>query len=67
MPDYESMLSPALQQELQRFGLKVIPRRKAVPLLKHIFEETHPSNPIRRKVNFEAAEEESEEVLTQNR
>merc|ERR1712004_145251 len=71
MPDYESMLSPALQQELQRFGLKVIPRRKAVPLLKHIFEETHPqTSNTRRKVNFEAAEEEpeeeSEEVLTQN-
>ena len=42
MPEYESMLSPALQQELQKFGLKVIPRRKAVPLLKHIYEETHP-------------------------
>ena len=71
MPDYESMLSPALQQELQRFGLKVIPRRTAVPLLKHIFEETHPqTSNTRRKVNFEAAEEEpeeeSEEVLTQN-
>ena len=26
MPDYEEMLSPALRQELRRFGLKVIPR-----------------------------------------
>ena len=42
MPHYESMLSPALQQELQKFGLKVIPRQKAVPLLRHIYEETHP-------------------------
>ena len=72
-PDYASMLSPALQIELQRFGLKVIPRRKAVPLLNHIYQETHPevSKP-RRKVNFEPApttEEpvlDDDEVLTQN-
>ena len=51
MPNYESMLSPALRQELRRFGLKVIPRRKAIPLLKHIYEETHPV--CRKKVDFE--------------
>ena len=50
MPDYEEMLSPALRQELRRFGLKVIPRRKAVPLLRHIYEETHPS--CRKKMDF---------------
>ena len=50
MPDYESMLSPGLRQELRRFGLKVIPRRKAIPLLKHIYEETHPE--CRKKVDF---------------
>ena len=41
-PDYERMLSPALRIELRRYGLKVLPRRNAVPLLKHIYEETHP-------------------------
>ena len=50
MPDYEEMLSPALRQELRRFGLKVIPRRKAVPLLRHIYEETHPL--CRKKMDF---------------
>ena len=50
LPDYEKMLSPALRQELRKFGLKVIPRRKAVPLLKHIYEETHPQ--ARKKVEF---------------
>merc|ERR1711956_114807 len=40
MPDYAEMLSPALRIELRRFGLKVIPRRNAVPLLRHIYEET---------------------------
>ena len=51
MPDYAEMLSPALRIELRRFGLKVIPRRNAVPLLRHIYEETHPQ--VRRKVEFE--------------
>ena len=41
-PDFAGMLSPALRKELDRFGLKVIPRRKAIPLLEHIYEETHP-------------------------
>ncbi len=36
------MLSPALHRELEKYGLKVIPRRKAVQLLDHIYEETHP-------------------------
>lgn len=61
MPDYETMLSPALRQELRKFGLKVIPRPKAVPLLEHIFKETHPNS--RRKVEFE--EDENEESLSQ--
>jgi hypothetical protein len=51
MPDYAEMLSPALRIELRRFGLKVIPRRNAVPLLRHIYEETHPQ--VRRKVEFD--------------
>lgn len=42
MPDYDSMLSPALRGELRRFGLKAIPRRKAVQILSHIYEQTHP-------------------------
>jgi hypothetical protein len=41
-PNYDNMLSPALRKELDKYGLKVIPRRKAVPLLDHIYEETHP-------------------------
>ena len=59
MPNYEQMISPALRQELRRFGLKVIPRRKAVPLLMHIYDETHPH--VRRKVNFRQSEEQVEE------
>jgi len=36
------LIISALKKELRRFGLKVIPRRKAIPILKHIFTETHP-------------------------
>lgn len=42
MLDYDRMLSPALRRELYKFGLKAIPRRKAVQILTHIYEETHP-------------------------
>ncbi len=65
MPDYESMISPALRRELRRFGLKLIPRAKAVPLLNHIYEETHPG--VRRRVAFEPEEnlEENETSLSQ--
>ena len=41
-PKFESMLSPALRKELRKYGLKVIPRPKAVTLLHHIYDETHP-------------------------
>ena len=42
LPDYSSMLSPQLRAELSKFGLKVVPRRKATLLLNHIYEKTHP-------------------------
>ena len=65
LPDYEQMLSPALRIELRRFGLKVLPRRNAVPLLKHIYEETHPS--VRRKVEFDnQIEDDAERVKRLN-
>ena len=60
MPEYEQMLSPALRLELRRFGLKVIPRRNAVPLLKHLYEETHPQ--VRRNLEFNNADHIEEEL-----
>ena len=42
LPDYTAMLSPQLREELTRFGLKAVPRRKATLLLNHIYEKTHP-------------------------
>ena len=54
LPDYEEMLSPALRRELKRFGLKAIPRRKAVPLLSHIHKET------RQRMMVKSSEEDVE-------
>ncbi|XP_043191874.1 mucin-5AC-like isoform X1 [Amphibalanus amphitrite] len=41
-PNYVLMLTPELKRELARIGVKPISRRKAVALLSHIYEETHP-------------------------
>ena len=41
MPDYSKMISPALKRELKKFGLKVVPKTKAVQVLEHIYHETH--------------------------
>ena len=42
LPDYKAMLSPQLRAELDKFGLKAAPRRKACRLLNEIYEKTHP-------------------------
>ncbi|KAL7633874.1 UNVERIFIED_CONTAM: hypothetical protein RMT77_015835 [Armadillidium vulgare] len=42
MPDYKSMLSPDLKKELDKYGIRKLSRKKAITLLLHIYEETHP-------------------------
>ncbi|XP_068215658.1 serine-rich adhesin for platelets-like isoform X2 [Palaemon carinicauda] len=42
LPNYKEMASPELQKELKKFGIKPIARRKAVVLLEHVYEKTHP-------------------------
>ena len=42
LPDYKAMLSPQLRAELNKFGMKAAPRRKACRLLNEIYEKTHP-------------------------
>ena len=42
LPDYSAMLTPQLRAELNKFGLKAVPRRKACLLLNHIYDQTHP-------------------------
>jgi len=46
LPDYNSMRTPSLKAELRKYGLKVVPRRKACQLLNHIYEQTHPLVPV---------------------
>ena len=42
LQDYEGFLSPELKEELKKYGLKAVPRKKAILFLKHIYDETHP-------------------------
>ncbi|KAI9561735.1 hypothetical protein GHT06_012696 [Daphnia sinensis] len=42
LPDYQSMETPLLKQELVKYGLKPLKRSNAVKLLHHIYEELHP-------------------------
>lgn len=41
-PDYSKMKSPELKKELQKFGICALGRRKAVAVLQHVYEQTHP-------------------------
>ncbi|CAH2098296.1 unnamed protein product [Euphydryas editha] len=42
MMDYESMTSPERNRELEKYGLKPFKRKRAIQLLKHLYEQTHP-------------------------
>ncbi|KAK2717643.1 hypothetical protein QYM36_006422 [Artemia franciscana] len=41
-PAYETMVTPELKRELDRFGIKPLKRKNAVKILNHIYDETHP-------------------------
>uniref|UniRef100_A0A1E1XAA1 Structure-specific endonuclease subunit SLX4 n=1 Tax=Amblyomma aureolatum TaxID=187763 RepID=A0A1E1XAA1_9ACAR len=45
LPDYAAMYTPELQDQLQRFGVRKLPRKKAVDVLHRIYDETHPLVP----------------------
>lgn len=42
MPDYDSMSTRELKECLLEYGIKPLDRLKAIPLLKHIYNQTHP-------------------------
>ncbi|XP_076054945.1 mutagen-sensitive 312 isoform X2 [Oratosquilla oratoria] len=42
LPNYKEMLSPELKKQLSKYGIRPISKRKAVLLLNHIYEKTHP-------------------------
>ncbi|XP_077984113.1 uncharacterized protein LOC144438810 [Glandiceps talaboti] len=41
MPDYGDMTTPILKGELNKFGVRAMPRKKAVTILKTIYDYTH--------------------------
>lgn len=42
LPDYDAMSSPRIGKELEKIGVKPLKRRRAVQILKYIYETTHP-------------------------
>ncbi|KAK6745478.1 hypothetical protein RB195_011914 [Necator americanus] len=42
MPNYEGMTDEELKRELKKFGLKPMGRKRAVAMLKRIYDEVHP-------------------------
>lgn len=44
-PDYRAMHTPELRDQLQRFGVRKLPRKQAVNVLSRIYDETHPLVP----------------------
>lgn len=61
-PNFESMDSPTRAVQLKRYGLKALPRRKAIICLEHIYNRTHPfvdcrdldSDAELKRANFDA-------------
>ena len=41
-PEYEVMITPAIRDELKKYGIRDMSKAKAIPLLDHIYKETHP-------------------------
>ncbi|KAG8196089.1 hypothetical protein JTE90_007828 [Oedothorax gibbosus] len=44
LPDYGKMMTPQIKEALKKIGVKAMPRKKAVAVLSHIYNETHPWN-----------------------
>ncbi|KPJ09933.1 Structure-specific endonuclease subunit SLX4 [Papilio machaon] len=42
MLDYEAMSSPEMNKELEKYGLKPFKRKRAIQLLTHLYNQTHP-------------------------
>ncbi|CAN8006000.1 unnamed protein product, partial [Ixodes hexagonus] len=45
LPDYGAMRTPELAGHLNQFGVRRFPRKQAVNILHHIYEQTHPLVP----------------------
>lgn len=52
LPDYGKMMTPEIKEALKRIGVKALPRKKAVAVLSHIYDETHPCKYFIKSVIF---------------
>ncbi|CAH0598273.1 unnamed protein product [Chrysodeixis includens] len=43
MADYESMSTPQMNKELDKYGLKPFKRKRAIKILTHLYNQTHPT------------------------
>ncbi|CAG9859915.1 unnamed protein product [Phyllotreta striolata] len=72
MADYDAMDTPKIQDELDKFGIKPLKRRRGVELLKYIYESSHPivdinaatiESPVkRRKLNPDFENQKPEDI-----
>ncbi|KAJ1371676.1 hypothetical protein KIN20_033663, partial [Parelaphostrongylus tenuis] len=64
MPDYDSMNDECLKNELRKFGLKPMGRKRSIAILKKIYAEIHPeidpSTPTLRPLIVDAVNEDAE-------
>lgn len=60
-PDFNNMTPDELKKELFKYGIRSLPTKKAIGLLQHIFNSTHPK--IRVAISEEIDENDSRMVL----
>ncbi|CAH1778111.1 unnamed protein product [Owenia fusiformis] len=41
MPDYDAMATPAVKREIAKHGVRMLPKKKMIMVLKNIYQETH--------------------------
>ncbi|KAG5900567.1 hypothetical protein JTB14_022874 [Gonioctena quinquepunctata] len=67
MVNYDQMDTPSIRKELDKFGMKPLKRQRAIKLLKHIYESTHPLVSSTGISSPDQAEEEVEERAVKRR
>uniref|UniRef100_A0A0K0D4D8 SAP domain-containing protein n=1 Tax=Angiostrongylus cantonensis TaxID=6313 RepID=A0A0K0D4D8_ANGCA len=67
MPDYDTMNDECLKNELRKFGLKPMGRKRSIAILKKIYEEIHPkidpSTPTIRPLVVDDIEDHEQQTL----
>lgn len=73
MANYDTMNTPKIIKELDKFGLKILKRKRGVQILKHIYESTHPiiqsseeENDVQSEVKILTKRKKIKEVIVNN-